>query len=612
MRIISFLKENMTGAVLSAFFLFALFNPVFKKFDYGAGFPLVIGFGVLLALFLWSEYRVKREKPRLEPAFLLIFMAAVLMSFVYSQTKNIGFPEVMGFLTVGVFYLIFAYNKNKWTKAFLWTVGLSLLLAIFLGFFFYFTKGEVRMVGPFFNIWYKSHQWPNAFALFILTTWPVFLLIFKGKYNFVKVLGLSLILSALLLTYSRGAFIAFIGQIVLLGIYFARSIRVKTVVLTLLIAILGTGIFYGANLIRSQNFDVVDLEEKVAFDNAEGITSKTERVDFWKGAITLTKERPLLGWGPFSFRYAYNGIQDVFLGSSDHPHNVFLKISAENGVIALFGFVGFLLMLLLTVWQRFSFLDKKERDFVYILGVAVAGAFAHNLIDYNWNFYVNLLLIFVFLALIRSTVAMPSGKERSPINLTLVTILLSLFSLMQGCILVLGYTVDTAFIDYFLYPRLYHILNAQDAINADDFETALYHVDEEISLNPLDGQAYYHRGQVYCDNDFAGQDLEICRDNFAMAIEKDPMNDLKYYREYFRVADKAEIERILPEVEELLNTYFYYVDFNVHFTGYTDNVEAASDLVDMILPYVTDGDDLLAKREKMLKKAAQLRAEKVF
>ena len=56
------IKDNLSFIILSSFWLFALINPVFKKYDYGAGFPLVLLLGVIVLVLIYLEFKEKREK----------------------------------------------------------------------------------------------------------------------------------------------------------------------------------------------------------------------------------------------------------------------------------------------------------------------------------------------------------------------------------------------------------------------------------------------------------------------------------------------------------------------------------------------------------------------
>lgn len=611
--LIKYVGKNFSFLILSVLWVIALLNPLFKKYDYGAEFPLVIVLGVLLLFIGIAEWRKKREAATLEQLFLSLFTLFVVISFIFSQTKNYGFSEVLAFLSVSSLYLILAYTKILWIKKFMKVIAVGALLSVLLGFILYFWRAEVRMIGPFFNILYHAHVWPNAFALFLIMTWPVFLWFSFAKKKYSKifmVFSLSLLFSALYLTFSRGALLTFAGQLVLALIFFYKKIDLKIIFIAILIAALSFGIFSGANYLRALNHDVLDVEERMTFDNNEGLTSKQERIDFWMGAYELTKQEPLTGWGPYSFRYAYNGIQKTFLGSSDHPHNIFLKISAEYGVPAAVCFIAFLFMSFMTLISRFKKLDKEKKNLVLVLLISVLGAFAHNLIDYNFNFLANLLILFVFLAFIRSLLVKDVKTKSSPVVGFGLPLIIALVSFYEGGLLFLAYTVDENYLKYSNFPRNYYLEVAEKSIESNDFDTALWYLDEQIYKNSLDSQAYYLKGVIYCKKN----DSEKCAENMTKAVTLNPMNDFNYYVGYLKSGAQAWAQTDIPDPLPLLEQYFDYVENNVHFTAYTSNVEAAAELLDLILfpTRAIDYSYYWDKRDKMLETAEKLRANKNF
>lgn len=599
-----FVRQNWSFLILSGFLFFSLFNPWFKKYDYGAGWPLVLLLCVLILGIAILEWSKKQEKVFGEKVFLGIFGVSFLLSFIFSETRNLGFSELMAYLSVICAYLIFAYQEISWKEKFFKFISVTGGLAVFLGYIFYFAEPENRMFGVFFNIQYHANVWPNAFALFILMAWPVILLSFNNKW--VKAGLIGFVLSGLLLTYSRGALIAFGGEVVLLGIYFLRRMNFKLIGFVLISGFLALVLFFGANYLRSLKYEVIDVKERIQFENNEGLTSKEERKDFWKGAAEMALEKPLFGYGPFSFRQVYNGKQENLLGNSDHPHNIFLKIAAENGVFALVGFVGFLAAVFFTVLKRFSKLDGKKRDLVFVLAVAVAGAFAHNLIDYNFNFIANLLLIFIFLALIRSICVERNLGKGGATNLIFATII-ALIALYEGALLFWNV------LDYSLFPRNYYLSQSQEALLENDFSKAIAEASKQISFNNYDSDAYHVRGLAECRN---GQ-IEACRADLVKAIDLNPLNNLAYYRDYIgtiTVNYNETDQRIVAKAFSLIKEYFVLVEKNVHFTAYTPNVEAAADLGYLLIPYLdnTDGPMILQGINKMTQTANDLRSKKSF
>lgn len=604
--------NDRSSLYISLLWLFALLNPLFKKYDYGAGFPLVIVLIVLLGVILIREFRYKGERDWYTFGGLLFFVLMVSVSFILSETRNLGLSEMMAFASALPLFAIFSVKKAQWVDDFLKVVAAGTILAVLMGFILYFFWNEPRMVGPFFNILYHANKWPNAFALFLLMGWPLCLLVFDNKERVWKFLAISLVLSALFLTFSRGAFIAFCGQIVLLLIYFWRELSFKKIVMALLSFVLALTIFFSATYVRSLNESTVDLGDKISFDNGEALTSGQERMDFWRGALELIKEKPLFGYGPFSFRYAYNPIQKTFLGNSDHPHNLFLKIGVENGLLALAGFLFFLLALLMRVWRRFPVLSKIRKDRVYVLGVAAAGALAHSLIDYNFNFLANLMLFFMILAAIFALTAGTKAKLQIQLIPLLITLPLAVMAVFEGALLTLSYVKDDSYLSYSNYPRGFYVAAAEEALRQNDFANAKDLLARQTKLNPLDAQAYYLRGTVACKEG----DIVTCKSDLFEAIRLNPLNDISYYTEYVRLlvpVNMTEGEILMTQkAAALLEDYFWYVENNVHFTAYTKNVEAAYDLAYLLLPFSREAAMLEEKAEVMMEKAQQLRAERDF
>ncbi len=618
-KALNYIRTNFVFLALSSMFLFFLFNPVFKKYDYGSEWPSVLAFCLILPLLYIKDRKdllFSKDLPgtrSLEKIFFGIFAIFMILSFAFSQTKNIGLSEVMAYLSCFGVYFLLAHRKVEWTDKIIKTIVLSTIAASVLGTLLYIFRDEPRLFGPFFNLMHHGNLWPNAFALFLLMTWPLLL---SSKYkNF-----LPFVLSALLLTYSRGAIIAFAGQLFLLFLYWLFYLKkpgwrlaFKDFVKVVIVAAATVLLFLGINSLRAINYPVINIEERATFQNSESLTSKQERVDFWESAIRLAEEKPLLGWGPFSFRYANYPIQKTFLGASDHPHNIFLKMAAENGLVAAGAFLAFLITVFTAVSRRFRGLEKEDRMKVMIFGVGILGALAHSMIDYNFNFMATLILFFLLLGLMRSLV---SGNKQDkierrgfPVGVFFVTIMLAMWAVYELSLGVANkLSMDKTYLDQSFYPRN-SFLNRADAALADkDYETALKAANKEIALNSLDAQAWYLRGVIYCKPDFELHEEALCKESLAKALEINPMNDFNYYNDYIRLTKDA---NVINRAKGLLNLYFGYVENNVHFTAYTPNVEAAAALVEELLPYLSSTEALNMKlaKDKMLKTAKRLRDE---
>ncbi len=90
--------------------------------------------------------------------------------------------------------------------------------------------------------------------------------------------------------------------------------------------------------------------EMETYTQATTETSMGVRMYFWQNALVLVQQRPLIGWGTGGFETGYGQLVAGRTGNAglvtNDPHNQFLKIAAEHGVLGFAVFAGFLLMAL--------------------------------------------------------------------------------------------------------------------------------------------------------------------------------------------------------------------------------------------------------------------------
>lgn len=510
-----------------------LLNPWLKKYDYGAGYPLLAL--LMIAVAVWAVWLWRDERRRALWLAVLIVGGVVLAgaSWVSSEFWNLGFSDflAMSGALIGYYFLATA-RKLPRIDHLLVAAGFA---AVIVGFVLYLSFDEVRMIGPFFNKNSHAHTWPNAFALFLLMVWPFGLLL---KKRVARVIFLASALSALVLTFSRGALIAFAGQAVLLLLLWrGRAAWKELIAVVVLVGML----IVGGNELRARNFAVESLGEKVEFAADEGDQSKDDRLVFWQGAYDLALEKPWFGHGPFSFRQAYAPHQKELLQSADHPHNFFLKLAAEYGGLFMLVWLVILAELLWRFWRGEKDMEAK------VLFVAAAGGLAHNLVDYNLNFLVNLVLLVLCLGYLRAK--FPLGGGNRGLAVKVVAIVLGLLA-FYDCTLQAVSLIEPRAKDFLLYPR-------GETRSEEMYNLGL--AEEAIKLNPL--------------------------------------NEFKYY--WLAVEQGGNYERTIP----LLEKYFRKVKYNENFTAYSENVEYAAKLIEAIVARDSGYEWLLDKKKEMWKDA---------
>ncbi|WP_353931530.1 O-antigen ligase family protein [Okeanomitos corallinicola TIOX110] len=101
----------------------------------------------------------------------------------------------------------------------------------------------------------------------------------------------------------------------------------------------------------------------------------------WEFAWNLTQQHPFTGWGLRSFSGLYKEKMQIDLG---HPHNLFLMLSAETGLITTLLFCGLLMWILitasLTLWKSKSLAPENRLIFFSYL-LAFIGWIIFNTVD---------------------------------------------------------------------------------------------------------------------------------------------------------------------------------------------------------------------------------------
>jgi O-antigen ligase len=136
------------------------------------------------------------------------------------------------------------------------------------------------------------------------------------------------------------------------------------------------------------------LNDDMYPDRPVALMRKTQ----WEFAWNLTQQHPFTGWGLRSFSGLYKAKMETDLG---HPHNLFLMLSAETGLITTLLFCGLLLWILINssqlLWKSKS-LEPENRIIFFSYLLAFIGWILFNTVDVT-TFDIRLSTLFwVFLA----------------------------------------------------------------------------------------------------------------------------------------------------------------------------------------------------------------------
>jgi len=198
----------------------------------------------------------------------------------------------------------------------------------------------------------SSFRAPNDFAVYLVVTIPILLslLIFKnqnisreGEFQIFSqrlVRGLLwglffLALGCLGLTYSRGGWIACgVSMVILCAGNWKRMMKMVLAGLVFMA-------YFTHKLVKERHF--------IDWSNLFGFFG---RLSYWQEALHMIRDHPLVGTGLNTYSIIARNYR---IGWGGYPHNCYLQLTAELGII---GLLSFLWIIGALFWQGFRYLVR--------------------------------------------------------------------------------------------------------------------------------------------------------------------------------------------------------------------------------------------------------------
>lgn len=293
-----------------------------------------------------------------------LFMLSALVSVLVSPEKTRAIGQLKAFFVepVLLFYsFILLFNEKQNLKLALRSVFFSSNIISLFGLFQYFTffglpirfwgsgLEPLRIVSLF--------EYPNALALFLAPLIGLFFtleiknyLMFENKW--ISRTGLTLMSLALLLTFSRGAWLA---VLITLSLLFVKELGLKrTVYLAATVVLIG--------------LMLPEFRERLL----AGVSDPSSQAHWDLMTIGVNKvfESPFLGNGLYGFRATLE--QSNFAGEIlNYPHNIFLNFWLEIGLMGLLAF-GWIINLALHQQKKYLSVEALAAS-VFLLIVILHG-----------------------------------------------------------------------------------------------------------------------------------------------------------------------------------------------------------------------------------------------
>lgn len=358
--------------------------------DPTVGKPIVFKSLSLLSvslIFITSFFKGEIVLPNRKIQIILVFLVlCVFYSFFQSEHSFFAKEGIEIFFSqVLIFYSgIFAAQKNL--NSILKTLAILVCLTVFLGILFasgltgiYLANSKDFFISTFGN--------PNYFAGFLVLALPLLFLLLKENpqrknLKILAIFSISCAIIGLILTKSKGAFLAFGFEILLYFLLtnFAKHKKIIISFLFLLCAI-------AAPLI-------------VKFSPQTQIQTLESRKVIWESTLSSIQDEPIFGKGYGTYQIFYPKFrnpnywkersEDVVL----HAHNEFLEMISEIGFIG-FGFWGCLILLIL-----FGSFSETKNNLELFLTLVILGGLVNAIFNVASRTIPNILLFYLSLGIL--------------------------------------------------------------------------------------------------------------------------------------------------------------------------------------------------------------------
>jgi O-antigen ligase len=252
---------------------------------------------------------------------------------------------------------------------------------------------------------------------------------------------LALTLLGLIMTTSRGAWLALGGALLLAGLWLLagwlsrgsarRRAWLFPALLALLLAVaLGVGSLWPGSPLA-------------IFDLLPGRNMAFNRAALFERALTLARDYPLIGAGLGGFRMLYSTyVLLLHVGHTNHSHNLYLDVAIEQGLFALLVLAWMGMLFARAAWRALSGPHHKGRGALVAAALSLAVILFHGLVDDPLYGSRAVLFMFVPLAFAVPFLKRPARRrwQRWLYVLPLALLVLALDMILRGPLLSLVYS----------------------------------------------------------------------------------------------------------------------------------------------------------------------------
>lgn len=342
--------------------------------------------------------------------YFLLFWIFISLNSIYSGSF-ISIKSSLSYIRFGIFLLIFFYifENNKDFFKNLKFVVLICLIILFIDSIIQYFYGQNILGYPKDSRISSFFRDEKILGSYIVKLVPIYISLYyfekkKTRLNYKILIVLLSSLLLILLSSERSALGLYLLYLFLLSVIFYKDFKRLLIYGFVIIAFLTT-IILNSEGVYNRYVNVLIDQFKVT--KSQNINKSKKFYYFTEGhdnlfytAFSMFKEKPLIGHGTKNFRvkcnnqkYHRNSDNNINLACNTHPHNFYLQILAENGILGfIFLSTIFIYFLYLFIKNTFSKNNKQILNLIIASNIVILWPIVP-----HGDFFNNWLSIIIFL-----------------------------------------------------------------------------------------------------------------------------------------------------------------------------------------------------------------------
>ena len=327
---------------------------------FGPFFPdLILSILSLGFIFFTIKNKIYSQYKNIYFYIFLIFCLICLVSSILSDNVLLSFESSLFYFRIGVFALFISYLINKDKKIldyFYYSFLITYSILAFDGFFQYFTGFNIfgyELFSERVSSFFKDELVMGSYLVRLLPLFLALYIIRTNKNNYEKLFFYLIFILTYLLIFLSGERTAFF--FLHLIIFFNIILLQKEKLIRIIILI---SIIFGASFMFSdpKYYDRHILLPLKQFgfndENQDKYIFSPQHDSLYRTAWNMFLDKPIIGHGPKMFRVLCKEKKyaEGETPCSTHPHNFYVQLLAETGLIgfsflfSIFLFLSFLIM----------------------------------------------------------------------------------------------------------------------------------------------------------------------------------------------------------------------------------------------------------------------------